>query len=122
MRESRFWALSMLAAVVMLVVLTAHMAVMHLSPLVGVSLETTRSFAAVLDRARSGVQTWGYYLLLAAALYHGLYGLRGVILELPVGRAGARAVTVILALVGLIAFGYGAYVVAETARLAASGI
>jgi succinate dehydrogenase hydrophobic anchor subunit len=48
--------------------------------------------------------------LLATALYHGLYGLRGIILELPLAPAYGRLVSAALVVVGVVFFAYGAYV------------
>jgi succinate dehydrogenase hydrophobic anchor subunit len=51
-----------------------------------------------------------YIALLAVALYHALYGLRGIILELtPSARAG-RVTTWCLVAIGIAAFGWGTYV------------
>jgi succinate dehydrogenase hydrophobic anchor subunit len=48
--------------------------------------------------------------LLAAGLYHGLYGLRGIIRELPLTPALAKAVDVGVLLLGLFIFALGTYV------------
>jgi succinate dehydrogenase hydrophobic anchor subunit len=50
-----------------------------------------------------------YVLLLGAALFHGLYGLRNILFELNPGPVIKRSLTVLLLLVGLGLFGYGAW-------------
>lgn len=111
MRETRLWLLSLGAAALIFVLLGTHFALMHYSPaFYGQSIEETRRFAAMVERGRSIAQFVVYILFLAAALYHGLYGLRGIVLELPLTRNWGGAVNAGLLLVGLIFFSYGAYV------------
>jgi succinate dehydrogenase hydrophobic anchor subunit len=90
---------------------------MHLGPIVGKHTETIRSFDQVARRARSPVQVVLYIALLAAAAYHGFYGLRGVLRELNLGRAGARVVGVLALVVGLSTFAYGAFVTIRSLSL-----
>jgi succinate dehydrogenase / fumarate reductase membrane anchor subunit len=111
MRETHWWLLSLASAVVIIVLLAVHFAIMHYSPVfAGQTVEETRSLGEVISRGRSTAWLVSYTLFLAVALYHGLYGLRGVILELPVAARRRRAVTWFLVLVGLAFFVYGAYV------------
>lgn len=111
MRETRLWLLSLVSTAIILVLLGAHFALMHYSPVFyGESVEEVRSFQAMLARGRNGAQFAIYLLLLAAALYHGLYGLRGIVLELPFARQWSRAVSVFMLIIGLVFFAYGSYV------------
>jgi len=115
-RESRWWLLSLGAAAFMIVLLTLHMGLMHLGGLMrflGAELGDVRAFAAVMERGRQLGQVVFYLLFLAAALYHGLYGVRSVLLEVTAPRA-LPLVTVLVALAGLVAFAYGAYVTVKT--------
>jgi len=48
-----------------------------------------------------------YIVLLAAAIYHALYGLRGIVLDYGPGSKAQAAVTWLAVLIGLAAFGYG---------------
>lgn len=111
MRETRLWLLSLASAALMILLLTIHFAIMHFSPVfTGQSIEEARSLEMVLARGRSALQMIVYVLFLAAALYHGLYGLRGIILELPGAQAWARPVSFVILIVGLFFFAYGTYV------------
>lgn len=111
MPETRWWLLSMAAAALLIVLLALHFAVMHYSPVfVGQSIEQARSLEMLLARGRDTVQMIVYILFLAAALYHGLYGLRGIVLELPWARVWGRAIQWMILLVGVGFFIYGAYV------------
>jgi succinate dehydrogenase hydrophobic anchor subunit len=113
------WLLSLGASGLILILLVLHFAVMHYSPVFyGQSNEAARSFEAMLARGRDLAQFVIYIALLAAALYHGLYGLRGIVLELPLARAWQGMVSASLLLVGLVFFGYGAYVTWWTFALA----
>jgi succinate dehydrogenase hydrophobic anchor subunit len=115
MRESRLWLLSLAATGLIVILLGAHFALMHYSPVFyGDSVEATRSFEAMLARGRDALQMVLYVLFLAAALYHGLFGLRGVLLELPAARGRALVVNWGLAAVGLLFFAYGTYVTVWT--------
>jgi succinate dehydrogenase hydrophobic anchor subunit len=111
MRETRLWSLHLLAIPFILILLGLHFAVMHYAPVFyGMSIEEARSFEVMVERGRSTVQFILYFLLLAAGLYHGLYGLRGIIRELPLAPALAKAVDVGILLFGLFIFSLGTYV------------
>ncbi len=111
MRETRLWLLSLLCTTVLIVLLGMHFALMHYSPVFyGEGVEEVRSFGALLERGRQTAFLVIYILLLATALYHGLYGLRGILLELPLARAWGRLVSAGLLIIGLVFFAYGAYV------------
>ncbi|HNK62768.1 MAG TPA: hypothetical protein PKL78_15435 [Anaerolineales bacterium] len=111
MRETRFWTWHLLAIPVILVLLGLHFAVQHYAPVFyGVSVEEARSFEAMIARGKDMTQFVLYILLLVAGLYHGLYGLRGIIRELPLSAALARAVDWGVFMVGVVIFLLGAYV------------
>jgi succinate dehydrogenase hydrophobic anchor subunit len=111
MRETRFWSLHLLAIPFIIVLLGLHFAVMHYAPVFyGTSVEKAREFGAMIERGKSAVQLVLYILLLAAGLYHGLYGLRGIIRELPLTPSLAKTVDVGIVLLGLFIFAFGAYV------------
>ena len=111
MRETRLWSLHLLVIPIIAVLLGAHFAVMHYAPVFyGVSVEEARNFETMIERGRSVAQLVLYILLLAAALYHGLYGLRGIIRELPLTPTLAKAVDVSIIGLGFFIFAFGAYV------------
>ena len=111
MRETRLWSLHLLAIPVILVLLGMHFALMHYAPVFyGMSVEEARSYEVMIERGKSVAQLVMYILLLAAGLYHGLYGLRGIIRELPLTPALAKAVDIGILLFGLFIFALGTYV------------
>lgn len=111
MRETRLWSLHILVIPIILVLLGLHFAVLHYAPVFyGISVEKARSFEVMIQRGRSVAQFILYILLLAAGLYHGLYGLRGILRELPLTPALGKAVDVLVIALGLSIFALGAYV------------
>jgi len=119
MRDRTLWTWHIGAGVVILVLLGLHMAIMHLDATLGifrVAGAEPVGWESVLLRAQSAFFTVTYVLLLGAALYHGFYGLRNILLELNPGAGVRRTINVGLSLVGLALFGFGTW-----AALAAPG-
>ena len=112
MRESRLWILHLVAGAVMLVVLGIHFGVMHTSELFGINRVEVLTFPSV--QARSGMAFFlvVYLILLAAALYHSLYGLRSLIFELSIiGPTIRKTINIILTISGWGFFFWGSYVI-----------
>ncbi len=111
MRETRLWSLHLLVIPIIAVLLGAHFAIMHYAPVFyDMSVEKARDFSTMIERGRSVAQFVVYILLLAAGLYHGLYGTRGIIRELPLSPALAKVVDWGILLVGIAIFALGTYV------------
>ena len=111
MRETRLWSLHILVLPIIAVVLGAHFAVMHYAPVFyGMSVEKAREFSTMIERGKSITQLVLYILLLAAGLYHGMYGVRGIIRELPLTPTLAKIVDVGIIAFGLFIFALGTYV------------
>jgi succinate dehydrogenase / fumarate reductase membrane anchor subunit len=119
MRDRTLWTWHIGAGVVILVLLGLHMAIMHLDQSLGIfgtpGAEPVE-WESVVARAGSLFFTVTYVLLLGAALYHGIYGLRNILLELNPGPGIRRVVNVGLTVVGLGLFAFGTW-----AALAAPG-
>jgi succinate dehydrogenase hydrophobic anchor subunit len=111
MRETRLWLLSLGSAALLLVLLGTHFAVMHYSPVfTGQSVAEFRGFELMMARGQETARFVIYILFLGAALYHGLYSLRGILLELPFAAQRQRGVSLSVLAVGLLFFVYGSYV------------
>jgi succinate dehydrogenase hydrophobic anchor subunit len=121
--EARNWTWHIITAIVILVFLGLHMVVMHLDDLVGSFLagETATSWSSVLARSKSTFFATTYVVLLAAALYHGLYGLRTILLELSIGPRGQKFLTVLLWIGGIGLFGLGSFGTIAAYALKAAG-
>jgi len=113
MREQRLWTWHMGAGVVILVFLGLHMTVMHLESIVGIfnpaEGELPVAWANVVERSRSAFFMVTYIVLLGAALYHGLFGLRTIIEELNPAAAVKKAVSAVLTVGGLLLFAFGTF-------------
>lgn len=111
MRETRLWILSLTCTSLILILLGLHFAIMHYAPVfTGQTVEEARSFQVMLERGRSVAQFVVYILFLAVALYHGLYSLRGILIELPLARGRNSLISRGLLLIGVVFFAYGTYV------------
>ena len=111
MRETRLWSLHILVLPIIAVLLGAHFAVMHYAPVFyGMSVDKAREFSTMIERGKSITQLVLYILLLAAGLYHGMYGVRGIIRELPLTPTLAKIVDIGIVLFGLFIFALGTYV------------
>ena len=111
MRETRLWSLHILVIPIIFVSLGMHFAIMHYAPVFyGMSVDQAREFGTMIERGRSVAQFILYLLLLVAGLYHGLYGLRGILRELPLAPALIKLVDIGILAFGLLIFALGAYV------------
>ncbi len=111
MRETRLWSLHILVLPIIAVLLGMHFAVMHYAPVFyGMSVEKAREFGTMIERGKSITQFILYILLLAAGLYHGMYGVRGIIRELPLTPTLAKIVDIGIIAFGLFIFALGTYV------------
>jgi succinate dehydrogenase / fumarate reductase membrane anchor subunit len=124
MRETKYWTWHMTTGVVILFLLGLHMLVMHVGgithlfvPYGGEAVSRVNS----LFRDGKLFFTMTYVLLLAAALYHGLYGLRTILFELTLKPAIEKGVTVVMLAVGLGLFGLGAWAAIAAHALAIAG-
>jgi succinate dehydrogenase / fumarate reductase membrane anchor subunit len=114
MRDRTLWTWHICAGVVILVFLGLHMTIMHLNgtfptfnnPFGG----EAESWQNVAARARNLFFTVTYVVMLGAALFHGLFGLRNILLELNPGAGLRRSINVALSVLGLALFAFGAWV------------
>jgi len=113
MSETKFWTWHLIAGVAILVLLGLHMLTMHMGELTGlfVANRAAAPTAPINSMARDSNLAFsiGYVLLLGVALYHGLYGLRNILLELTLPEAAEKALTAVLVIVGLGLFTLGTW-------------
>jgi len=111
MKESRLWMLFLLAAILIFFLLGIHMFVQHMDAFLGffgVVTGEPLEYSSVTQRAQSVSWNVLYVLLLVAALYHGLYGLRTVLIEWA--PQATSLITGILLAIGIVALVFGTYV------------
>lgn len=113
MRNTYLWLLEMVTGVLIAVLLGIHMVLMHLDAILGffgVGTAEPTSWGAMIGRASQGIWVGLYIALLAFVLYHGLNGLRDIVLELTPSVKTERIVTRVIIAFGVIAFVWGSYV------------
>lgn len=111
MKEIPYWTWFIVAGLTIFVFGGLHMIVMH-APSLGVfnpNGGASTDWANVASRSQNQFIAFTYVILLAAALYHGLYGLRTIIFELGPGKSFQNAFTIVLWVAGLALFGIGVY-------------
>lgn len=112
MRGTRYWAANIIAVLIILVLLGAHLGLFHLDGLLRqinvVSSARPMAWHSVVGRGESGWSTASYVLLLGMALFHGLYGVHTMLTERwDSPRASARIATGCW-IVGIALFAVGA--------------
>ena len=126
MRDQKLWTWHVLAGIVILVFLGLHMTTMHLEtvlPLKSLNPVTGKApidWQNVVARGRSTLQMVSYVVLLGAALFHGLYGLRNILFELNPAAWLRRTLGVLILIVGLGLFVFGAWAAFASFSLARS--
>ena len=124
MRDRTLWTWHIGTGVVILVLLGLHMAIMHLDATLGIfgTAEVKPvDWTSVVERMQSMFFAVTYVILLGAALYHGFYGLRNILLELNPGPGLRRAINVGLSLVALALFVFGTWAALASPGAAAMG-
>lgn len=112
MRESKLWVYHLLAGAVILILLGIHMFIMHFDAILsslGIGSGDPIASESVFARSKAVFFMITYIILLAAALYHGLYGLKNILMELTLAKKLEKLISGLLTLCGILFFAYGAY-------------
>jgi len=121
MRDQALWTWHVLAGLVIAVLLGLHMTIMHLDVIAGIFNPADPhpiEWGNVVARARQGFFLVSYVVLLGAALFHGLYGLRNILLELNPSAGLKKLVGAVLLLAGLGLFAFGTWAAVASHTLA----
>jgi len=113
MGRTRLHILHMFTGVLIASLLGIHMVILHLDAVLrffGATTTDPTSWGSMIARASQGIWVALYIALLAFLLYHALYGLRGVILEVTTSAKTERIITWSFIIIGIIVFIWGAYV------------
>jgi succinate dehydrogenase / fumarate reductase membrane anchor subunit len=111
-RDQGLWTWHLGAGVVILVLLGLHMTIMHLDEIVRVFNAVPGEpigWANVIARGKSAFFLANYVLLLGAALFHGLYGLRNILFELNPAAGLKKALNGLFLVAGLALFVFGTW-------------
>jgi succinate dehydrogenase hydrophobic anchor subunit len=120
MRESKLWSWHVVTAVIILVLLGVHMCTMHLGAIlssIGIGSSDPVRAAQVFHRSQELIFMISYIVLLGTALFHGLYGLRSMLLELSLSRVLEKTIGGVCAVAGIGLFVYGSYVAVLVFRM-----
>lgn len=98
------WLLQRITAVALLALLATHVIVLH-----WIRPEGAISFGTVTLRLQTMLYMVIDYGLLAFGLYHGLNGVRNVLLDFTFGLRAEKAISTGLFIIGAVAFVYGAW-------------
>jgi len=112
-RYTYVWLWQLITGVLIAVLLGIHMVIQHLDKILvffGVNLGDTTSWSSMIERSRQVTWAGVYVALLAVLLYHGLNGLRNVVLELTTSQRTERAITWTIVAVGILVFVWASYV------------
>jgi len=110
MKERYWWLLFILAAAVILITLAVHMFLMHMGTVlswIGVSVGDPLAWESTLARNRQIGMVSLLFVLLTAGIFHGLYGLRGILIEWIKNPIGQKVITWLVALFGIVAYAWG---------------
>jgi len=109
-RQTTKWTWHMISGVVVLVFLGLHMLITHLDDTLGwfnPSPGGSIAWENVVHRAQMLFFPITYVVLLAAALYHGFFGLKVILHELNPSLGMQRTVTGVLWVAGIVLFVIG---------------
>ena len=113
MRGRYLWLLQLVTGVLIAALLGIHMVSIHLNDILsffGVDATEPVAWEPMIDRASQGIWAGLYIALLAFVLYHGINGLRGIILEVIPSARAERIINRVLLVFGIIVFIGGTYV------------
>ena len=122
MRDQKLWTWHLAAGLVILFLLGLHMVVMHLDAVIHLAGLNPHgkpiAWDNVLARGKHAAFAVTYVLLLGAALFHGLYGLRNIVFELDPATWLKRTVNAVLLLGGFGLFVFGTWAAIASLALA----
>lgn len=100
MKEGKLWFFHIISGAFLIILLGSHMYYMHLSGGEPLSVENT------FKRAKDLFFPLSYTIFVALALFHGLYGLRGILFERFNTTFSQKVINISLILVGILFFAY----------------
>lgn len=110
MSKTRLHMLFLFSAVAVAVLLGIHMVVQHLNRVLATGEADPTSWTYMIARATSSGWVVIYILLLGFAMYHALYGLRGIIVEVSTNPKTISFFNWLFIVVGVLGFIWGAYI------------
>lgn len=118
--NTKLWTWNVLAGLVLIFLLGLHMLGFHMNDLLGLIEGDPLEWTTVSQRAQALSQAAFYILFLGFALYHGLYGLRNILLELNISDGTAGFINKLLVVAGVLLFALGTWAAIAAYNLANS--
>lgn len=112
MRETKYWAWHIFTGIIILILLGIHMITVHLDAILGwfnPAGGEAVDWDNVMARGRMVIYAVLYIILLAAALYHGLYGFRTILFELGLKPGAQKFINILFVVVGICLFALGTW-------------
>jgi succinate dehydrogenase / fumarate reductase membrane anchor subunit len=104
MREVHLKILQYVTGIGIFFLVGMHLLLMHLAG------GDPESWSSVAKRAASASWLAAYILILIFGIYHGLHGVRGLILELSLPNRAVKVLNWSIVLIGLAVLGYAVYI------------
>ena len=126
-KDTKLWSWHVLAGLIILILLGLHMLTMHLNELLPIALLNPGNVADPIDWANVAVRAQQismvviYILLLGIALFHGLYGLHTILMELNPSQGVRGLISGVIVFIGVVLFIVGTWA-AVAAPSVASGM
>lgn len=120
-KDTKLWTWHVFAGLVLIILLGLHMLGMHLNDVLHMTEGNPIEWESVAQRAKTIGQMLFYILFLGFALYHGLYGLRNILLELNFSAGMQGFIKTVILIGGIVLFGFGTWaaIAARSTALAA---
>ena len=117
-KNTKLWTWHVLAGLVLIFLLGLHMLGFHMNDVLHLVEGDPLDWSTVSERAQALSQAVFYILFLGFALYHGLYGLRNILLELNISDGTAGFVNKLLVVAGVLLFAFGTWAAIASWNLA----
>jgi succinate dehydrogenase / fumarate reductase membrane anchor subunit len=104
MRENHLKILQYVTGIGIFFLVGLHLLLMHLAS------GEPESWTSVAQRAASASWLAAYILILIFGIYHGLHGVRGLILEFSLPDRAVKVLNYSMVFIGIAVFGYAVYI------------
>jgi len=109
--KGRFWVLHYISGGILFILLLGHIFMMHFYKFL-LKLQPgyePMEWEAVIERAKNVSLVTIYIFFLLFALFHGLYGLKNILIETNFGRRFERGIVFLFWIIGIILFAFGTF-------------
>jgi len=110
MKNTYLQITQMVTGVLVAILLTIHIAVQRLDVIlgfIGIKVTDPLAWKSMMERAHQGSWVAIYISLLAFGLFHGLNGLRNILLEMNLSTSSMRVLTGFIIVFGILFFALG---------------